>query len=105
MRSPRCGPPSPASPPDRRAIRPDLARRARTQAATGARHAAPARWRHRRPDCRATGWQAHTVRGFFAGLERRQGITVEAAERVRQVGFGKEGAKGSYSVYRIAEVS
>ncbi len=51
----------------------------------------------------ATGWQAHTVRGFFAGLKRRQGIAIEAAERVRQVGPGKEGAKGSYTVYRIAE--
>ena len=51
----------------------------------------------------ATGWQAHTVRGFFAGLRRRQSIAVEAIERVRQVGPGKEGAKGSYTVYRIAE--
>ena len=51
---------------------------------------------------KATGWQAHTVRGFFAGLRKRQGIAVEAAERVRQVGSGKEGAKGSYTVYRIA---
>lgn len=51
-----------------------------------------------------TGWQAHTVRGFFAGLKKRQGIAVEAAERVRQVGPGKEGTKGSYSVHRIAEV-
>ena len=53
----------------------------------------------------ATGWRVHTVRGFFAGLKRRQGITVEAAERVRQVGPGKEGAKGSYTVYRIVEAS
>ena len=52
----------------------------------------------------ATGWQAHTVRGFFAGLKKRQGLAVEAAKRVRQVGPGKEGAKGSYTVYRIAEV-
>ena len=52
---------------------------------------------------KSTGWQAHTVRGFFAGLKRRQSIAIEAAERVRQVGPGKEGAKGSYSVYRIAE--
>jgi hypothetical protein len=37
----------------------------------------------------ATGWQAHTVRGFFAGLKKRHGIAVEAAERVRQVGAGK----------------
>jgi hypothetical protein len=51
----------------------------------------------------ATGWQPHTVRGFFAGLKRRQGITVIAAERIRQVGPNKEGAKGSFSIYRIAE--
>jgi predicted transcriptional regulator len=51
----------------------------------------------------ATGWQAHTVRGFFAGLKRHQGIAVEAAERVRQVGPGTESAKGSYTVYHIAE--
>jgi hypothetical protein len=50
----------------------------------------------------ATGWQQHTVRGFFAGLKKRQGIAVEVMERVRQVGPGKEGAKGSYSVYRVA---
>jgi hypothetical protein len=51
----------------------------------------------------ATGWQQHTVRGFFAGLKKRQGIAVEVAERIRQVGPGKEGAKGSYSIYRIAD--
>jgi hypothetical protein len=51
----------------------------------------------------ATGWANHTVRGFFAGLKTRQGIAVEVLERVRQVGPNKQGAKGSYSVYRIAE--
>src|SRR4051794_2149809 len=51
----------------------------------------------------ATGWQAHTVRGFFAGRKKRQGISVEAAERVRQVGPGKDGSNGSYTAYRIAE--
>jgi hypothetical protein len=51
--------------------------------------------------CEATGWQQHTVRGFFAGLKRK-GITVEVLERIRQVGPNKEGAKGSYSVYRVA---
>jgi hypothetical protein len=50
----------------------------------------------------ATGWQPHTVRGFLAGLKRR-GMTVEVVERVRQVGPDKQGAKGSYSIYRIAE--
>jgi hypothetical protein len=47
----------------------------------------------------ATQWQSHTVRGFLAGLKRK-GITVEVLERVRQVGPNKEGAKGSYSMYR-----
>jgi hypothetical protein len=51
----------------------------------------------------ATGWQAHTVRGFFAGLKKRQDITVEAIERIRQVGPNRDGAKGSYSVYRTAD--
>jgi hypothetical protein len=53
--------------------------------------------------CEATGWRPHTVRGFFAGLKKRQVISVIAAERIRQVGPNKEGAKGSYSIYRIAE--
>jgi hypothetical protein len=47
----------------------------------------------------ATGWAPHTVRGFFAGLKKR-GIAVTVLERVRQVGPNKEGAKGSYTVYR-----
>jgi predicted transcriptional regulator len=51
----------------------------------------------------ATGWAQHTVRGFFAGLKKRQGITVETAERIRQVGPNKQGAKGAYTVYRVAE--
>lgn len=49
----------------------------------------------------ATAWQQHTVRGFLAGLKRK-GIGVEVMERVRQVGPNKQGAKGSYSIYRIA---
>ncbi|MGX9964775.1 DUF3489 domain-containing protein [Roseomonas sp. F4] len=53
----------------------------------------------------ATGWQQHTVRGFFAGLKKRQGIAVEVMERVRQVGPNNTGAKGSYSIYRIAEAN
>ncbi len=52
----------------------------------------------------ATGWAPHTVRGFLAGLAKK-GITVTVLERVRQVGPGKEGAKGSYTVYRIVEAS
>ena len=50
----------------------------------------------------ATGWAPHTVRGFLAGLAKR-GHRVEVLDRVRQVGPGKDGAKGSYTVYRIAE--
>jgi hypothetical protein len=48
----------------------------------------------------ATGWASHTVRGFLAGLKKK-GIKVEALDRVRMVGPNKEGAKGSYSVYRV----
>ncbi len=50
----------------------------------------------------ATGWQQHTVRGFLAGLKKK-GIAVTVLERIRQVGPNQQGAKGSYSVYRIAE--
>jgi hypothetical protein len=50
----------------------------------------------------ATGWAPLTVRGFLAGLKAR-GVAVLVHERVRQVGPGKAGAKGSYSIYRIAE--
>jgi hypothetical protein len=49
----------------------------------------------------AMGWATHTVRGFFAGLKKK-GHTVEVLERVRQVGPNREGAKGSYTVYRVA---
>ena len=51
--------------------------------------------------CEATGWQQHTVRGFFAGLKKRQGIEVQVLERVRQVGPNKEGAKGSFTIYHL----
>jgi hypothetical protein len=50
----------------------------------------------------ATGWAPHTVRGFLAGLKRR-GVAVVVHERVRQVRPGKDGAKGSYTIYRIAK--
>jgi len=49
----------------------------------------------------STAWAQHTVRGFLANLKRK-GITVEVLERVRQVGPGSTGAKGSYSIYRVA---
>jgi hypothetical protein len=48
----------------------------------------------------ATGWAAHTVRGFFAGLKKK-GHEVQVLERVRMVGPNKEGAKGSYTVYHL----
>jgi hypothetical protein len=47
----------------------------------------------------ATGWPAHTVRGFFAGLKKK-GFDVRVLERARMVGPNKEGAKGSYTIYR-----
>jgi predicted ArsR family transcriptional regulator len=47
-----------------------------------------------------TGWQAHAVRGFFASLKKR-GSAVTVLERVRQAGPTKQGAKGSYTVYRL----
>lgn len=50
----------------------------------------------------ATGWASHTVRGFLAGLKKK-GFTIETLERVRQIGPGKQGAKGGYSIYRIGE--
>ena len=51
----------------------------------------------------ATGWARHTVHGFFAGL-KKSGTSVKVLERVCQVGPGKQGGAGSYTVYRAAEV-
>jgi hypothetical protein len=51
----------------------------------------------------ATGWAQHTVRGFLADLKKK-GHRVEVLERVRQVGPGAQGAKGSYSTDRVAGV-
>ncbi|MGK7870838.1 DUF3489 domain-containing protein [Falsiroseomonas sp. E2-1-a20] len=48
----------------------------------------------------ATGWAQHTVRGFFAVLKKK-GHAAEVMERIRQVGLNKEGARGSYTIYRI----
>ncbi|MCX7384010.1 MAG: DUF3489 domain-containing protein [Alphaproteobacteria bacterium] len=47
----------------------------------------------------ATGWASHTVRGFLAGLKKK-GIKIETLEKVRMVGPNRDGAKGSYTVYR-----
>jgi biotin operon repressor len=52
----------------------------------------------------ATGWASHTVRGFLAGLKKK-GFTIVTLERVRLVGPNKEGAKGSYTIYRIEEAA
>ena len=49
----------------------------------------------------STAWKTPTVRGFLAGLKKK-GIQIEVLERVRQVGPNREGARGSYSVYRTA---
>jgi len=50
----------------------------------------------------ATGWAQHTVRGFFAG-QKKKGHAVEVRERIRQVGPNKTGAKGSFTIYALAE--
>ena len=52
----------------------------------------------------ATEWQQHTVRGFLAGLKNR-GLEITVLDRVRQVGSGRAGAKGSHSIYRVAEIA
>jgi hypothetical protein len=48
----------------------------------------------------ATGWAPHTVRGFLASLAKK-GMVVEVVEHVRQIGPNKQGAKGSYTIYRL----
>jgi hypothetical protein len=50
----------------------------------------------------ATGWAQHTVRGFFAGLKKK-GHAVEVKSRERMVGPNKSGAKGSFTIYALAE--
>jgi hypothetical protein len=50
----------------------------------------------------AMGWAQHTVRGFFAGLKKK-GHSIEVRERIRQVGPNKTGAKGSFTIYALAE--
>lgn len=48
----------------------------------------------------ATGWATHTIRGFLAGLKKK-GFTVATLDRVRMMGPNKEGAKGSFRIYRV----
>jgi len=50
----------------------------------------------------ATGWNSNTVRGFLAGLKKK-GHVVEVKSRERMVGPNKTGAKGSFTVYALAE--
>ena len=46
-------------------------------------------------------WARHTVRGSMAGaLKKKLGLTI-TTERVRCVGPNHEGARGSYTVYRL----
>ncbi len=42
------------------------------------------------------------VRGFFVGL-KKNGIRVEAVEKVRSAGSNRAGGRGSYTIYRVAE--
>ena len=51
----------------------------------------------------ALNWARHTVRGAMAGaLKKKLGLTI-TTERVRCVGPNHEGARGSYSIYRVVE--
>jgi hypothetical protein len=48
-------------------------------------------------------WRRHTVRGAMAGaLKKKLGLAI-TTERVRCVGPSHQGARGSYTIYRIAE--
>ena len=49
-----------------------------------------------------TSWNSNIVRGFMAGLKKK-GHAVEVRERIRQVGPNKMGAKGSFTIYALAE--
>ena len=46
-----------------------------------------------------TAWASHTCRGFLAGLKKK-GIKVDTLEKVRMVGPNRDGAKGSFSIYK-----
>jgi hypothetical protein len=52
----------------------------------------------------ADGEAPDTVRGFLACLRKRR-IEVLVHERVCQVDAGKDGAKGSFSAYGVAEAA
>ena len=49
----------------------------------------------------ATGWAAHTVRGFLGGLAKKE-IIVNVLDRVRRSARTTPSAKGSYTVYHFA---
>jgi len=50
----------------------------------------------------ATEWAPHTCRGFLAGtVKKRLGLNL-TTERVRMVGGNRQGASGSYTIYKIA---
>ena len=89
-RAPRRGPGAPRKPREGTKREVVLAMLSRPEGATVAQIA------------EATGWAPHTERGFFAGLKKR-GVEVAVLERVRQLGPDKAGAKGGYTVYRVAE--
>lgn len=50
----------------------------------------------------ATDWAKHTVCGFFAGLKKKA-RAAEVKTRKRMVGPNKAGAKGSFTIYALAE--
>jgi hypothetical protein len=63
----------------------------------------------RRPECAtvariadSTGWARHMVRGFFAALKNK-GHTIEVKSRIRQVSPNKTSAKGTFTLYALAE--
>lgn len=49
----------------------------------------------------ATGWASHTIRGFLS-IQKKKGVKIDILDRVRMVGPNREGAKGSFTVYRVA---
>ncbi len=85
---------------------PPPASRARAPSSSGAGHAAPAGGRHRRPGRGGHRLgQPHTVRGFFAGLKKRRASTSACWSASARSARNKAGAKGSYTIYRVAEAA